>query len=116
MLPMIWCRKQYSRLGQRVSGFRLAPTCARGRLSFCATIIFRKCGGPAFEENGTILPPTGFWPPRQGRTSKSNYPICNGRSWNRSEEHTSELQSLMRITYAVFCLKKKNKIRVIKTT
>src|SRR3546814_4221680 len=30
-------------------------------------------------------------------------------SGNRSEEHTSELQSLMRISYAVFCLKKKNK-------
>src|SRR3546814_1353355 len=29
----------------------------------------------------------------------------------RSEEHTSELQSLMRITYAVFCLKKKNIIK-----
>src|SRR3546814_4787877 len=35
------------------------------------------------------------------------------RNWqvavSRSEEHTSELQSLMRISYAVFCLKKKNK-------
>src|SRR3546814_4067280 len=31
---------------------------------------------------------------------------CDGRG--RSEEHTSELQSLMRISYAVFCLKKKN--------
>src|SRR3546814_2938827 len=31
-----------------------------------------------------------------------------GHPW-RSEEHTSELQSLMRISYAVFCLKKKNK-------
>src|SRR3546814_2047662 len=30
-------------------------------------------------------------------------------SRGRSEEHTSELQSLMRISYAVFCLKKKNK-------
>src|SRR3546814_3041651 len=29
---------------------------------------------------------------------------------NRSEEHTSELQSLMRISYAVFCLKKKNNL------
>src|SRR3546814_9452810 len=29
--------------------------------------------------------------------------------FNRSEEHTSELQSLMRISYAVFCLKKKKK-------
>src|SRR3546814_8226187 len=30
---------------------------------------------------------------------------------SRSEEHTSELQSLMRISYAVFCLKKKNKTK-----
>src|SRR3546814_2149230 len=36
----------------------------------------------------------------------------------RSEEHTSELQSLMRISYAVFCLKKKTKknIKIISTT
>src|SRR3546814_1049046 len=33
----------------------------------------------------------------------------------RSEEHTSELQSLMRSSYAVFCLKKKNKKNVTKT-
>src|SRR3546814_5359745 len=33
----------------------------------------------------------------------------------RSEEHTSELQSLMRISYAVFCLKKKNKKQNIDT-
>src|SRR3546814_5660852 len=33
-----------------------------------------------------------------------------GRSSLRSEEHTSELQSLMRISYAVFCLKKKKQI------
>src|SRR3546814_8321357 len=32
-----------------------------------------------------------------------------GRGHVRSEEHTSELQSLMRISYAVFCLKKKRK-------
>src|SRR3546814_10631534 len=31
---------------------------------------------------------------------------------SRSEEHTSELQSLMRISYAVFCLKKKNSINL----
>src|SRR3546814_10587457 len=47
--------------------------------------------------------------------------VCNGgdpavrcrrgadRQLPRSEEHTSELQSLMRISYAVFCLKKKTK-------
>src|SRR3546814_1928965 len=39
--------------------------------------------------------------------------VCSTQNWwslsgsNRSEEHTSELQSLMRISYAVFCLKKK---------
>src|SRR3546814_3296377 len=32
----------------------------------------------------------------------------------RSEEHTSELQSLMRISYAVFCLKQKNTPKVLK--
>src|SRR3546814_19920873 len=34
------------------------------------------------------------------------------RPRTRSEEHTSELQSLMRISYAVFCLKKKKKIKL----
>src|SRR3546814_5558800 len=34
---------------------------------------------------------------------------------NRSEEHTSELQSLMRISYAVFCLKKKKQQPRVKT-
>src|SRR3546814_3564300 len=33
-----------------------------------------------------------------------------GAKLSRSEEHTSELQSLMRISYAVFCLKKKKKV------
>src|SRR3546814_12933302 len=35
---------------------------------------------------------------------------------DRSEEHTSELQSLMRISYAVFCLKKKTQTNTINTT
>src|SRR3546814_10751218 len=34
--------------------------------------------------------------------------------WCRSEEHTSELQSLMRISYAVFCLKKKTTRHTLK--
>src|SRR3546814_10741743 len=38
--------------------------------------------------------------PRQALLAEADLP--------RSEEHTSELQSLMRISYAVFCLKKKN--------
>src|SRR3546814_12464086 len=40
---------------------------------------------------------------------KQNWVVKNGANVARSEEHTSELQSLMRISYAVFCLKKKTK-------
>src|SRR3546814_2055982 len=37
------------------------------------------------------------------------FQVKSSGSFRRSEEHTSELQSLMRISYAVFCLKKKKK-------
>src|SRR3546814_2604753 len=40
--------------------------------------------------------------------AERNLVLLNGRRVVRSEEHTSELQSLMRNSYAVFCLKKKN--------
>src|SRR3546814_5262801 len=40
---------------------------------------------------------------------RSEGPLHPDRAADRSEEHTSELQSLMRISYAVFCLKKKKK-------
>src|SRR3546814_8447764 len=39
-------------------------------------------------------------------------PKMVGRPATRSEEHTSELQSLMRISYAVFCLQKKKKEKI----
>src|SRR3546814_17760925 len=45
-------------------------------------------------------PPPGSASPRRAPPKR--------RRTGRSEEHTSELQSLMRISYAVFCLKKKN--------
>src|SRR3546814_2827508 len=45
-------------------------------------------------------------PCRRGRRDGAHGRDVVGR---RSEEHTSELQSLMRISYAVFCLKKKNR-------
>src|SRR3546814_10270732 len=44
-----------------------------------------------------------------GRVERSFAGQFLDRGLVRSEEHTSELQSLMRISYAVFCLKKKNK-------
>src|SRR3546814_2397668 len=51
-------------------------------------------------------------PNRQARRQRvrNAAPVSDRRrNDQRSEEHTSELQSLMRISYAVFCLKKKNK-------
>src|SRR3546814_778195 len=49
----------------------------------------------------------------EGRVNRISYELCVLAQLRdrirRSEEHTSELQSLMRISYAVFCLKKKNK-------
>src|SRR3546814_5314514 len=50
-------------------------------------------------------------PPSHARPGKrgSSRPADCHRQSNRSEEHTSELQSLMRISYAVFCLKKKKR-------
>src|SRR3546814_134651 len=47
--------------------------------------------------------------PVQVKRASSSTRTQSGWSSHRSEEHTSELQSLMRISYAVFCLKKKNK-------
>src|SRR3546814_9507920 len=40
--------------------------------------------------------------------TKEPIPVVPAQHYTRSEEHTSELQSLMRNSYAVFCLKKKN--------
>src|SRR3546814_6098287 len=47
--------------------------------------------------------------PALDRAPRGGAPDCG--QTGRSEEHTSELQSLMRISYAVFCLKKKTKIK-----
>src|SRR3546814_6570453 len=57
------------------------------------------------------------WAPCSNRRHRPSIRRSACRSWNRapepaqprSEEHTSELQSLMRISYAVLCLKKKKK-------
>src|SRR3546814_7840091 len=42
----------------------------------------------------------------KGLAYRPNIQRIDGHAFSRSEEHTSELQSLMRISYAVFCLKK----------
>src|SRR3546814_6352575 len=55
-----------------------------------------------WDEIGTLYEPTGEI---DAEGNPVLAPIVDGEG--RSEEHTSELQSLMRISYAVFCLKKK---------
>src|SRR3546814_1838436 len=60
--------------------------------------------------------------PCRGPASAATSPACVGavdpqhRRGSRSEEHTSELQSLMRISYGVFCLKKKSMTNTTNTT
>src|SRR3546814_1070305 len=63
------------------------------------------CGSPYFSGSG-LKEPRGCL---SNPTAKavSNSPALIAQYADRSEEHTSELQSLMRISYAVFCLKKK---------
>src|SRR3546814_10842027 len=51
--------------------------------------------------------PTGFLPEEDQGTIIALVQLPAGATAHRSEEHTSELQSLMRTSYAVFCLKKK---------
>src|SRR3546814_14033110 len=72
---------------------RRPPRSTRTDTLFPYTTLFRS------PSRATPAPaiPTGPWSPPAARTD------------HRSEEHTSELQSLMRISYAVFCLKKKKK-------
>src|SRR3546814_3025397 len=68
-------------------------------------------GHPALRGNDRFRQPRrsrhhrdGEWPQRRRHRRTDGH-----RRESRSEEHTSELQSLMRISYAVFCLKKKTK-------
>src|SRR3546814_1547920 len=56
----------------------------------------------------------GEWAKRNGTRRRNAF--MRPRPPARSEEHTSELQSLMRISYAVFCLKKKTEAHSLKST
>src|SRR3546814_20473938 len=72
---------------------RRPPRSTRTDTLFPYTTLFRSTVRPA---------------PVSSHESEAQPRRCS-RSYWRSEEHTSELQSLMRISYAVFCLKKKKK-------
>src|SRR3546814_2254630 len=67
-------------------------------------------GGPAMAQ--FVSKGHDFFACLRGTARVDNDPAMIDKLWSnqvRSEEHTSELQSLMRISYAVFCLKKKKK-------
>src|SRR3546814_3516189 len=62
---------------------------------------------PTERQRNGAPPPSPVASPRSARSSRgATTTTCSRRTPPRSEEHTSELQSLMRISYAVFCLKK----------
>src|SRR3546814_2640802 len=100
---------------------RRPPRSPRTDTLFPYTTLFRSNNRESRKEKWWIFgePLSTFRPALSGleryigtaRTSKfRNFVFLPGGSLpeSRSEEHTSELQSLMRISYAVFCLKKKN--------
>src|SRR3546814_7408549 len=65
-------------------------------------------GGPPVMPGSPLLEPRSIGSITKGvATTPTMYTLTQEPSLVRSEEHTSELQSLMRISYAVFCLKKK---------
>src|SRR3546814_7634455 len=86
----------------------------------CVILSRRKSAGQIFRNDGSLCETIGGVSicgfdasqlliqriQRQGSVHAAAIGKDNGRR-TRSEEHTSELQSLMRISYAVFCLKKK---------
>src|SRR3546814_10550220 len=74
--------------------------------------LVSKCRTHLFPENaGDLLPDIALSGQLERRGVIVPGPDNSVQYLLRSEEHTSELQSLMRISYAVFCLKKKNKIQ-----
>src|SRR3546814_2599705 len=100
---------------------RRPPRSTRTDTLFPYTTLFRSLGYgrlrrqlPARRDADPLreLQPDGQVPRPAGdrarprRRLPGDRPLCSEEA-GRSEEHTSELQSLMRISYAVFCLKKK---------
>src|SRR3546814_6582891 len=81
---------------------RRPPRSTRTDTLFPYTTLFRSLRCPP----GRMNDRSGDSPSFMASISVSRRVACAAV---RSEEHTSELQSLMRISYAVFCLKKKNK-------
>src|SRR3546814_1325060 len=84
---------------------RRPPRSTRTDTLFPYTTLFRS-SRRADQQRTVYAIVRSFREVERGPRSEGN--CIRGRGGLRSEEHTSELQSLMRISYAVFCLKKKN--------
>src|SRR3546814_9178962 len=84
------------------------PRSTRTDTLFPYTSLFRSTRPPATGAPRGTATRCRRWSPAAGTPSRWRRARCDRlRGWPaRSEEHTSELQSLMRISYAVFCLKK----------
>src|SRR3546814_5203615 len=80
---------------------RRPPRSTRTDTLFPYTTLFRST-----RQRWTKPRPSQLPSPRPNRSAEPRVRSAAGMT-TRSEEHTSELQSLMRISYAVFCLKKK---------
>src|SRR3546814_9801407 len=86
---------------------RRQPRSTRTDTLFPYTTLFRS-DAAAFFRHGAGRRRTGRRH-RPGQYAACLWRLAAALGHRRSEEHTSELQSLMRISYAVFCLKKKKK-------
>src|SRR3546814_4071507 len=87
---------------------RRPPRSTRTDTLFPYTTLFRSNGARQVQRQPrTLGRPRRHGLPQLPPGARPAVRRCDGEI--RSEEHTSELQSLMRISYAVFCLKKKNK-------
>src|SRR3546814_18828183 len=90
---------------------RRPPRSTRTDTLFPYTTLFRSFVGPGRGRRGHDGHDARDGGDRGGRRDggAERTEKHSGNLHERSEEHTSELQSLMRISYAVFCLKKKKK-------
>src|SRR3546814_16186787 len=85
---------------------RRPPRSTRTDTLFPYTTLFRSTARYSYGSPGTEFIPRNYQP-QSGTQGCEDLCGIPGDGAVRSEEHTSELQSLMRISYAVFCLKKK---------